>query len=99
MGLHQRAGHSVVCVTALLCLRIHAAGYRKVCFAAVRFCCGELIHCGPVKLIRSHSLADEMGVDEPWLVPVRSSLRLDNSNECLEKLNVVRSVLLVSWCW
>ena len=29
MGLHQRAGHSVVCVTALLCLRIHTAGYCK----------------------------------------------------------------------
>ena len=27
MGLHQRAGHSGVCVTALLCLRIHTAGY------------------------------------------------------------------------
>ena len=27
MGLHQRAGHSVMCVTALLCLRIHTAGY------------------------------------------------------------------------
>ena len=31
MGLHQRAGHSVVCVTALLCLRIHTAGYCSRC--------------------------------------------------------------------
>jgi hypothetical protein len=29
MGLHQRAGHSVVCVTALLCLLIHTAGYCR----------------------------------------------------------------------
>ncbi len=35
LGLQQRAGHSVVCVTALLCLHIHTAGYCNmlVCFA------------------------------------------------------------------
>ena len=45
--------------------------------------------CRPVDLIRGHSLADEVGVDEPRLVSVCPAIRLDDSDECLEELDIV----------
>ena len=52
--------------------------------------------CRPVDLIRGHSLADEVGVDEPRLVSVCPAIRLDDSDECLEELDIVGVADIVS---